>query len=302
MHLVVKEGSEKNNTMRKYKYLNNDEAPKREVAYSAKGIATKYIFQRSSLDICYLVCDTVDEFFAYYSKKNPSSRMHFEVINDEFTAQKFKLDVDGRIGDGEMEYLLRVVRKLLRKLTKYKPEIIVYDISTSHHVVVTNLSFSATSCEMLANAVSMKVSKKYPVVASLIDTVVYKKVQMFRVEGSTKYAQRRWKYISGCKELSSLEIFKKGIISYVDDCYHVEEERVIDVMLEVGAYHPSEHNQGKSGSRRTIPKEFVVRKVMDKLIVLDRIAPSFCEICGRVHDKDGAYIVGKRFFCRRNQR
>lgn len=288
--------------MRKYKYLNNDDAPKREVAYNAKGIATKYIFQRSSLDICYLVCDTVEEFYAYYSKKSPSSRMHFEVINDEFTAQKFKLDIDGRIGIDEMKYLQRVIRKLFRKLTKCKPEMLVYDISTSHHIVVTNLCFSATSCEMLANAISMKVAKKYPIVASLIDIVVYKKVQMFRVEGSTKYAQRRWKYVCGCKELSSLEIFKKGIISYVDDCYHVEEEKVVDVMLEVGAYHPSEHNHERKSGKRIIPREFVVRKIMDNLIILDRTIPSFCEICQRVHDRDGAYIVGKRFFCRRAQR
>jgi hypothetical protein len=290
-------------TMRKYKYLNNEDAPKRDVAYSAKGIATKYIFQRSSLDICYMVCDTVDEFFAYYSKKPPCSRMYFEVINDEFTAQKFKLDVDGRISMDEMEYMLKVVRRLLRKLTKCKPEMIVYDISTSHHIVITNLSFSATSCEMLANAVSIKVCKKYPTVASLIDTVVYKKLQMFRVEGSTKYAQRRWKYISGCKELSPLETFKRGIISYIDDCYHVEEERVVDVMLEIGAYHPVENKFAKKGSNgRIIPKEFVVRKTIDKLIILDRIAPSFCDICKRVHDKDGAYIVGQRLFCRRAQR
>jgi hypothetical protein len=291
----------KSNIMRKYKYLNNEEAPKRDVAYNAKGIATKYIFQRSGMDIYYLACDTIEEFFAHYSAKSPSSRMHFEVINDDFTAQKFKLDVDGRIGDEEMRYLLKVVRKLFRKLTSCKPEVIVYDISTSHHIVVCNISFSATSCEMLANAICAKMARKYPVVASLIDTVVYKKLQMFRVEGSTKYAQRRWKYIAGSKELSQLDIFKKGIISFVDDCYHVEEEKVVDVMLEIGAYRPAdyyEHKKRVIGSR-AIPKEFVVRKTMDNLIVLDRIAPSYCEFCKRVHENDGAYIVGQRFFCRR---
>jgi hypothetical protein len=289
--------------MRKYKYLNNEEVSKRDVAYNAKDIATKYVFQRSGLDIYYLVCDTIEEFFAYYSAKSPSSRMHFEVINDKFSNQKFKLDVDGRIGDDDMKYLLKVVKKLLHKLTNRKPEIMVYDINTSHHIVVCNLSFTAASCEMLANAVAMMVEEKYPVVASLIDTVVYKKLQMFRVEGSTKYAQRRWKYITECKELSPLETFKKGIISFVDDCYYVEEERVVDLMLDMNVYYPTEyHPKKKESNRRTIPREFVVRKTMDNLIILDRIMPSFCDICERVHGHDGAYMVGNRLFCYRAQR
>jgi len=292
----------KQHTMRKYKYLNNDDAPKQDVAYNVKGIASKYVFQRSSLDIYYLVCDTVDEFFAHYSAKRPCSRMHNEVINDEHSPQKFKLDVDGRIGTDEMEYVLKTVRRIFRKLTKMcKPEILVYDISTSHHIVVANFSFSANSCEMLANAISEKVSKRYPVVASLIDIAVYKKVQMFRVEGSTKYAQRRWKYVTGCKELSSLEVFKKGIISYVDDCYHVDHDRVVDVMLDIGIYRPTEHESDKKGScnKNIIPKEFIVRKTIGNLIVLDRISPSFCDVCKRTHDNENAYIVGRRFFCRR---
>lgn len=294
--------SQKQYAMRRYKYLNNENASKRDVAYNVKGIATKYVFQRSSLDICYLVCDTVDEFYAHYSTKKPCSRMYFEVINDEFTPQKFKLDIDGLVGGIEMEYVLKVMRRIFRKLTKArKPEIIVYDISTSHHIVVSNLSFTVASCEMLANAIQDKVSKRYPDVASLIDNVVYKKLQMFRVEGSTKYAQRRWKYITGCKELSSLETFKKGIITYVEECYHVSEETVIDVMLDIGAYYPAEYgsDRKKNGDGRTIPREFTVRKIVGNLIVLDRVVPSFCNICKRVHDSEGAYIVGQHFFCRR---
>lgn len=288
--------------MRRYKYLNNDSAPQRDVAYNSKGIANKYVFQRSSLDICYFVCDTVDEFYNHYSKKTPCSRMYFEVINDEFSTQKFKLDIDGRVGNEEMEYILKVMRRIFRKLTTRKPEILVYDISTSYHVVVANLSFSATSCEMLANAIYEKVSKKYPLEASLIDTVVYKKVQMFRVEGSTKYAQRRWKYINGTRELSSLEDFKKGIISYVADCYHIDEGKVVDVMLDIGTYYHGEYGFGNKKGSKIIPKEFVVRKTMGNLVVLDRVCPSYCDICKRVHENENAYVVGKRFYCRRTQR
>lgn len=289
--------------MRKYKYLNNDNAPKRDVAYNLRGIANKYIFQQSSMDISYLVCDTVDEFYTYYSKKQPSSRMHFEVINDEFSAQKFKLDIDGRIGDDKMEYLVKVIRRIFRRLTKaHKPDIIVYDISTSHHVVVTNFCFSAISCEMLANAVHEKMCKRYPIEASLIDTVVYKRLQMFRVEGSTKYAQRRWKYVAGTKELSPLDVFKQGLISYVDECYHIDGDKVVDVMLELGIYHPSQYGEKKKCSNITnIPREFIIRKVIGNLIVLDRIASSYCNMCKRVHDGDGAYMVGRKFFCRRFQ-
>lgn len=296
--------SRKPNTMRKYKYLNNEDAHKADVAYNVKGITNKYVFQRSSLDICYFVCDTIEEFYAYYSTKRPCSRMHNEVINDEFSPQKFKLDIDGRIGNNEMEYVLKVMRRIFRKLTKVcKPDMLVYDISTSHHIIVSNICFpSATCCEMLANAICEKVSKRYPVVSSLIDTTVYKGVQMFRIEGSTKYGQRRWKYLANTKELSPLDIFKKGIVSYIDECHHVDLDRVVDVMLDIGVYEPTEHESERNNTginEKIIPKEFIVRKKMDNLIILDRIAPSYCTICKRVHDNDGAYIGGRTFFCRR---
>jgi hypothetical protein len=291
---------DKHGTMRKYKYLNNHNAHKRDVAYEEDDIKTKYVFQQSSLDIRYLVCDTVDEFYAYYSRKGPCSRMFNEVINDNFSLQKFKLDIDGRIGDTEMQYVLKTIRKILRRLTKRRPEMLVYDISTSHHVVVDGLCFSSGSCEMLANAVSEKLSRKYPMVSSLIDTCVYKKVQMFRIEGSTKYGQRRWKRLNG-GELSALETFKKGVISYVDECLCIDSDDVVDVMLDIGVYRPTEHVHKKDNvSTPSIPKEFVVRKKMDDLVVLDRIAPSFCDVCQRVHESENAYMVGRMFFCRRS--
>lgn len=288
--------------MRKFKYLNKDKTPKSKMAYGVKDVADKYVFQRSSLDISYLVCDTVEEFYAYYSAKDPSSRTHFEVINDSFSPQKLKIDIDGRIGDNDMAYVLKVMRRLFRRLTMHKPELLVYDISTSHHIVVANIAFpTAGCCEMLANVVREKVAKRYPTASSLIDVGVYKSVQMFRVEGSTKYGQRRWKYLDGTRKLSPIETFKKGLISYVDDCHLIGIDTVVDVASDVGVYELADREpEGKvANGRRQIPKEFVVRETTGKLTILDRISPSFCTICQRVHDKDGAYLVGERFFCRR---
>lgn len=288
-------------SMRKYKYLNNDNAHPRDVAYKAKDVVGKYIFQRSSLDIFYLVCDTVEEFYRHYSRKEPHSRMYNEVING---TQKFKLDIDGRIDTNAMEYVLRTIRKLFRKLTKKcKPEILVYNISTSHHIIVANICFpSAMCCEMLATAISEKVSKKFPTAASLMDIGVYKQIQMFRVEGSTKYKQRRWKYLEDTTELSSLETFKKGIVTFVDDCYFIDAERVIDTMLDMGIYKPDTSRERKmvKESEKRIPKEFTIRKTLKNLTVLDRIASSLCPICKRVHDRENAYMVGGKLFCFRN--
>jgi hypothetical protein len=196
--------------------------------------------------------------------------------------------------------MLEAIRKIFRKLTKmYEPEILVYNISTSHHIVVANFSFSAASCEMLANAIYERVYEQYPQEASLIDTVVYKKIQMFRLEGSTKYAQRRWKYLADTKELSSLEIFKKGIVSYVDECHHISDDRVVDVMIDIGVYEPSERDSNTKRNIKKIPKGFTARKVLDNLTVLNRISPSFCDVCKRVHEHENAYMVGRHFFCYR---
>ncbi|KAI1286550.1 hypothetical protein EDD11_000265 [Mortierella claussenii] len=122
--------------MRKYKFLNKENANKRDVAYNAKGIADKYVFQRSSIDINYLVCDTIEEFYAYYSTRNPSSRMHFEVIDDSFSPQKLKIDIDGRIGDNEMAYVLKEdIRRLVRSLQQIQ--------SWKHTLVGLDAEFAA---------------------------------------------------------------------------------------------------------------------------------------------------------------
>lgn len=286
-------------TMRRYKYLNKEDVHNSEVAYHSKNIADKYVFQRSSLDISYLVCDTIEEFYKYYSDKRPCSRMYNEVINDNWRKQKFKLDIDGRIGSMEMEHVLRTIRKIFRKLTKIRPDILVYDISTSYHIIVTNICFpSSMCCEMVANAIAEKLST----VSSLIDLGVYKKLQMFRIEGSTKYKQRRWKYVDGSKELSDLDIFKKGIITYTNDCHVIDEDRVVDIMLDMHIYAPETQHKVPVSNRMYIPKEFTIRKTINGLIVLDRIQPSFCEVCKRIHDNENAYMVGRKLHCRRTLR
>jgi len=268
----------------------------------SKDVHDKYVFQKSSVDIFYLVCDSVEEFYKYYSDKKPQSRTYNEVVNNKFGPRKFILDIDGRITDGEMEYVIRSIKRILYKLTKHKPNILVYDISTSHHIVVGNMCFDASGCGMLANIISERISKRYPKVSDLIDLGVYKEIQMFRIEGSTKYTQRRWKYLFGSKELSSLDNFKQGLLSYTDNCYYIDSDRVVDLALELDVYQLGDI-QNKLDTKKkivSIPDGFAIRKTMDNLIILDRICPSYCKICRRVHDSDGAYIAYGKFYCRRN--
>jgi hypothetical protein len=96
-----------------------------------------------------------------------------------------------------------------------------------------------------------------------------------------------------------LEDFKKGIISYVDDCHPIDHERVVDVMLDIGTYYHGEYNHENKKGNKIIPKEFMIRKRMGNLVVLDRIYPSYCDVCKRVHESENAYVVGKYFYCRR---
>jgi hypothetical protein len=176
----------------------------------------------------------------------------------------------------------------------------VYDISTSYHIIVTNICFLTSSCcEMIANAISDKIMRKYPMVSSLIDTGVYKHVQMFRIEASTKYKQSRWKYISGMDDISPLDMFKKGIITHTDDCHLIDTDVVVDVMTDIGIYTHHEHSYQRASASKPIPKEFTVRKIIGNMVILDRIRPSFCDTCVRVHDHENAYMIGGKLYCRR---
>ena len=119
-------------------------------------------------------------FYSWYKDIHVDQRTFSEVITEG--PQKFRIDIDEKVGDVGLLYL-RVLRILENMGLRY-PKILVYDIETSLHMVLTNYLFPS---HMRCNAIADILSKE-----ANIDLGVYKSVQHFRI-GCTKMGERRWK-------------------------------------------------------------------------------------------------------------
>ncbi|ORX52869.1 hypothetical protein DM01DRAFT_1336655 [Hesseltinella vesiculosa] len=126
---------------------------------------------------------------------------------------------------------------------------------------------------------------------------------MFRIEGSTKYGQSRWKYVQGHGDISDISTFCKGLIGYTNGCKMVDTDAIVDYAIGSRIYKPilDMHQDDRPSDMPSldIPKDFRIRYVQGSMTVLDRIRPGYCNMCARVHDNENAYMIGNRFFCRR---
>jgi hypothetical protein len=160
----------------------------------------------------------------------------------------------------------------------------VFDIETSYHVVLTNYFFASHDrCKAIAVYLSSKIRG--------MDLGVYGRTQHFRLEGCTKYGQRRWKVRMDSD--TSRDNYHEGVIT------SSRGTKIGDITLPVPRLSRDKIVGMSSGVDISTYPEFVVRRSEGDLIILDRVVPSYCNACGRSHDHDGAYILRGRLFCRR---
>lgn len=281
------------------------------------------VVQRKKRTIDYLTWDSIDDFYRHYTRLHPSQRVYNEVIYEG--RQKFRLDIDAKVEN--IREIICVLKDILHDITRGKKRfrIHVYDIQTSYHVIVSGIAFeSSGSCQMVANLVLDRIKNN----ADAIDVCVYKSLQMFRLEGATKFQQQRWKYRGDRTRLTnSLTKFKEGIISYTQDCYIIDTDIVVQYALDSGVYTLSNMG-GNSGiytllnsdaisnsnavqrwkqdrtvgkMEQPIPPGFRIRSERNGFISLDRIYPTFCPTCNRVHEHENAFIIHGKLHCWRKK-
>jgi hypothetical protein len=222
----------------------------------------------------YIKFDSCNSFYTWYKDVPAFEKCFFEVIRDG--RQKFKIDIDEKVKDIS-SYVCKI-RSILEECGIGGAKMIIFDIETSYHIVVSNYFFNSyRHCKLLAMALSREIK---------MDMGVYSRVQHFRIEGCTKPGQRRWK--KRMYGTVSIENFHEGIIS------HTEGTKLANMAIESSIPRRVYHTV-VSG----IPPDFKIRFKEGSLTVLDRTRPSYCRQCRRIHDHENAYMVGKRFFCRR---
>lgn len=221
----------------------------------------------------YLMFESCDSFYSWYRHIPDIQKTFFEVIREG--TQKFRIDIDDYVED--IDFLVSRVRTMFLAYGLENPRILLYDIEKSYHLVLSNYSFiSNKHCESLARIILKEFN---------IDMGVYKKTQHFRIEGCTKYGQKRWKRRVG-RTLTS-ESFHEGIISDVRNTNKIMSELI-----------PRVYNN-EVGKRADIgvPLDFKIRRTEGHVVFLDRIRPSFCLQCKRIHDNENAYIYKNNFYC-----
>ena len=146
---------------------------------------------------------------------------------------------------------------------------------------------------------------------------MYKNIQQFRVLYSHKWETSRIKIIDPIckwkcnnvhsKEQEMLIIFISSLISNVECCsylpffieYKEESYEFIDVDID---------NLLKIVNTIRDIKCFNIGKISDSTVGLNRISPSFCDICNRIHEHMGAFVFVNNktkdvcFNCARNEK
>lgn len=291
-----------------YKYYNNPKSIPEECAitYFRKG---NFVVQQKKTNIEFYIYNSVKEFYNMYINLHPIERNFSEVIPSG--KQKFRLDIDGILNHRELKKLIKIIHKIFIKIKPdliTESQIIVYDIKTSYHIVVSGVAFESPGCcSMVSNLIMEKVNEKIPRIVPFIDMDTYKSLQMLRLEGSTKYLNYRWKYVLGYDKISTLKSFKKGLISYTKNCITVDTDLVVQLALDLGIYYSSLPTLERYNSTESIVSNinlyddniFTKREVRGNMTILNRVRPSFCKECQRIHENENPYMVNGKIYCRR---
>lgn len=176
--------------------------------------------QESETIFNYYLFDSIEEFKNYYFSLPKFCRNLYEIILDK--PQKLRFDIDIKnVKDSDVKEPLELVLDFKKRLEeKLDTKILLYisnDIEEkkfSCHMVVTGYyAQNHEECFSLCYVLHKLADKA---LIPYIDFAVYNKTQSFRLEGSTKYGDSRYKYLYGNNDISSH--FEEGLITNVKDC------------------------------------------------------------------------------------
>jgi hypothetical protein len=245
---------------------------------------------------------SVYHFKKWYAKLCPEERTMNEVIMSD--RRKFIIDIDESddnlllMFDFERHVKARI-HDVFTMLEIGIPDVIVYNMvdksgnvctdKLSYHIVISNFSFSAATCKGLCMIISSG-----QVWDKCVDKSVYKSVQCIRIEGSTKFGEKRWKQVIDDTANVSRPVSTKGFVSCIEDT--VKSEFTCSLTYPTGI--TPFYNIDTSASLPTgitpfyniDTSQFKLGKRTSTFVSLIRVKSGYCHQCNRIHDKDNAFI------------
>lgn len=249
-----------------------------------------YVVQHVTANgIHHVYFDSLAHFLTYYATVPMTQRTFNEVVTEG--PQKMRVDIDC---DGSMAQWQDLIKSVSTALLTIVPQSspLVFDMSDttkqSCHIVLAGVCFdSSTHCKILCSKLLDALPPEY---AQCIDQGVYKSLQYFRMEGSTKPATHRFKRMTH----SSLprHTILDSLIGYTSNC--------VCISGSCHTRHQVRHHMCDTQQARIASRAFKVRSTQGKCVTLTRVKPSVCIVCNRLHSSENAYIVvgadGKSYF------
>jgi hypothetical protein len=241
-------------------------------------------------------------FDKFYRKTRECDRHYYEVsVADR---RKMIFDVDIHVTKQDILKIGKYIESLVDHLTGSRSSCLIYRSQdkdkTSYHIVVSELEFTLQECKHIVNILDPH--------DQYFDRGVYKTIQNFRVEGSTKYNERRHKYLLDTHALSE---DVTGGLMYVESSRIPRARSLLTkVVQDHRVFSPNtrssyKYSRGNHVTKniladiqeldKSLMEQFKIRRyVSDRLISLTRIHPGYCPLCKREHENENAFLVRNR--------
>lgn len=218
-------------------------------------------------DKYYLTFSSVTSMYFWY-KQAPKPLHYNEVIRKE-VPRKFFLDIDDEPDIGRIQ---DCVSSLFGA-----DNIIMFSTSPQrYHIVINNFhTTSHHTCKIIAKYIADVTQ------VSSIDMGCYASVKCLRLEGSCKKENGYIKY-----NISDSDTFLDGLITHITN-NSKELSSTIPVI-------PKRITSIVTAFDDTV---FRKRAVEGSITFFDRIRPSYCLQCKRVHNSENVFMIGHRFMC-----
>lgn len=296
-------------------YLNNSHRSSKCVFDHIDCNKENFIFRKEGEYKGYYLFHSLNSFYQWYQKIPIHKRNFHEVIVEGY--QKFRMDIDEYTSN--LDILITLISKLFTQWFKINPTIEIFDNETTYHLVISNMYFKdAYICKKICEEIEYYLLSEYEIQMN-IDRSIYSTNHCFRIEGSTKSGETRYKKNRNHDDIIDFDAFSKGIIKYITNCTLADNSDLfpsLNTQYSNSLYKDSESFSmyGSHTMSHTLndykdkydPSIFKIRKKSYNrnidIVILDRKKPAYCTICTRIHDKENAYIskTNGKFYCFRN--
>lgn len=258
-------------------------------------------------------------FVNHIYSRNTHDRCFYEVIRGD-SPQKpyFDIDIsDSSITKTQANTLIdSLIDSILVDTRISRENILVFsshgETKLSFHVVVDRWCLpDHNSNRIFCNKIIDRI--KNPLV-SFIDSLVYKSIQQFRTYGSTKYGKDRFKILESpylwdpddCDRSKFFNVILASLVSNTNSCRILEYTELVKKVFRTDLEDLTKDDIEIVENLDFIKDgTFSILDVRDRIILLKRNYPSYCQVCDREHQAENPYLIfGENsifFHCRRTE-